>query len=319
MSRWISLSTIALLMGCVGSSFDEPTQSETLYDYQLYESNRPISVSSLAERLSDTNVIMVGEWHTHSGIHLFQANLLRALENQAYPMALAMEQFATDKQSVIDRYLAGEIGEHTLTKQADAWPNYESDYRPLVEYAKANQITVIAANAPERLARCVNLKGIAYLDTLNTNERQWLATSIDTTSSPYKDKFFTAMHHGTPTQLENLFAAQMSRDETMAESITKQLALNPNRKVMFIAGKFHTEDGLGVAESVLRRNPQLKIAIIEPVIEIMADQQNALKGRSNITQFQLKVIPLPKMYVEGESFSADVHFSKPVEDGSECP
>ena len=46
---------------------------------------------------------------------------------------LSMEQFARDKQAVLKQYLAGEIGEQTLMDQGEAWPNYASDYRPLVE------------------------------------------------------------------------------------------------------------------------------------------------------------------------------------------
>ncbi|MCV5871569.1 ChaN family lipoprotein, partial [Escherichia coli] len=76
-------------------------------------------------------------------------DLLRQLSSGERRIALSMEQVTRDKQSVLDAYLKGEIGEQYFMSQSNAWPNYESDYRPLVEFAKQANLPVIAANAPK--------------------------------------------------------------------------------------------------------------------------------------------------------------------------
>lgn len=84
-------------------------------------------------------------------------------------MVLSMEQFTRDAQPLMDDYLTGKIGEQYLIQKANAWPNYESDYRPLVEFAKSQQLPVIAANAPKPIVRCIGRVGIDYLDRLSPN------------------------------------------------------------------------------------------------------------------------------------------------------
>ena len=131
------------LSGC--SSIIEPhsdlssSRVETFYDYQLATPNQKnIDLTSFTERLKNADVILIGEWHTHPAVHRFQTDLLRSLYQQNQNISLSMEQFTRDKQTVINQYLNHDIGEQTLITQSNAWANYESDYRPLVEFAKKN-------------------------------------------------------------------------------------------------------------------------------------------------------------------------------------
>ncbi len=102
--------------------------------------------------------------------------------------------------------------------------NYESDYRPLVEFAKQADIPVIAANAPKNIVRCIGRQGADYLNKLDSDERSFIADEVNTANSPYKEKFMASMHHGKPEQTEKQYAAQVTWDETMADSIVKYLA-----------------------------------------------------------------------------------------------
>ncbi|GAK84972.1 uncharacterized iron-regulated protein [Vibrio ponticus] len=241
--------------------------------------------------MQNADVILVGEWHTHTGIHRFQTDLLAELLTTNSDIALSMEQFSRDAQPIVDQYLAGKIGEQPLITQANAWPNYPSDYRPLIELAKANQLDVIAANAPRSIVRCVGKQGTAYLDKLSAEKRAWVANEINTQASPYKSKFMQSMHHGEPEQTEKQFAAQMTWDETMAESIVQYLSNHPNHKVMHIAGKFHVEDGLGTKASILRRNSALEVLVITPTANPTSDASD----------LQLHVLPPPERYIQQEN------------------
>ncbi|ROV59524.1 hypothetical protein EGH82_13280 [Vibrio ponticus] len=297
------------LLGCANTSLNssEHTPIASFYDYQLYSPGaQSISLEQFTTKVKSADVILVGEWHTHSAIHRFQTNLLKQLVQGETKIALSMEQFTRDKQSIIDQYLAGEIGEQPLIKQGNAWPNYESDYRPLIEFAKTNQVDVIAANAPRAIVRCIGRVGKTYVEKLPSEQKKWVAAEINTDQSPYKAKFMQSMHHGETEQSEKHFAAQMAWDETMAESIVNYLAENPTHQVMHIAGKFHIEGGLGTKASILRRNPNLNVIVVTPVSELTPDSDDYL----------LNVLPPPLRYVQQENrikaIQAMGHSRKPI-------
>jgi len=280
-----------LLMACSETQQQWRGDLNTFYSYQLYQDGQRLSVYHLSQKLSDADVILVGEWHSHAGVHKFQTDLLHQLHSCGYPLILAMEQFSRDSQPIMDDYLNDKIGEQTLVKKGKAWSSYESDYRPLVEYAKSAGIDVIAANAPADIVRCISKEGIGFLDRLKPEQRSYVAAKVDTGKSAYKDKFTKAMQHGSDDMVERLFAAQISRDATMAESIVKALEKTPDAKVMFVGGKFHTEGGLAMGNEIKRLDPSLNVVVIDPV--------NSASDESS-DPYQLMVMPLPARYLEGE-------------------
>ncbi|EGQ8495596.1 hypothetical protein FMH15_10130 [Vibrio alginolyticus] len=302
----LSLLFAGLLTGCSSYTHTDShaTSAEvtSFYDYQLYTpSGEHIALSKLPIELQQADVILIGEWHTHAGVHRFQTDMLKQLTSYDRSLALSMEQFTRDKQPVVDAYLRGEIGEQYLMKQANAWPNYESDYRPLVEFAKQKNLPVIAANAPKSIVRCIGRQGLDYINKLDDDQRMFIAQAINTGSSPYKEKFMASMHHGKPEQTEKQFAAQVTWDETMAESIVSYLDDNPGAQIVHVAGKFHTEQGLGTAASILSRNPSLKVVVISPTDNVLSDN----------TDYQLEVLAPPVRYVQdAHRMAAYQHLTK---------
>ncbi|EHK9547948.1 MULTISPECIES: ChaN family lipoprotein [Vibrio] len=302
----LSLLFAGLLTGCSSythtNSHATSAEVTSFYDYQLYTpSGEHIALSKLPIELQQADVILIGEWHTHAGIHRFQTDMLKQLTSYDRSLALSMEQFTRDKQPVVDAYLRGEIGEQYLMKQANAWPNYQSDYRPLVEFAKQKNLPVIAANAPKSIVRCIGRQGLDYINKLDDDQRMFIAQAINTGSSPYKEKFMASMHHGKPEQTEKQFAAQVTWDETMAESIVSYLDDNPSAQVVHVAGKFHTEQGLGTAASILSRNPSLKVVVISPTDNVLSDN----------TDYQLEVLAPPVRYVQdAHRMAAYQHLTK---------
>ncbi|ERB67230.1 hypothetical protein G3U99_09250 [Vibrio coralliilyticus OCN008] len=287
------LLTISLACLTLSACSTDPHQEITsFYDYQLFTPHATtVSLTSLPEDIQKADIILVGEWHTHSGVHRFQTDLVKALISQGHNVAVSMEQFSRDSQDIVNQYLAGEIGEQTLIKNASAWPNYESDYRALVELAKANQIDVIAANAPKPIVRCIGRQGVGYLDKLAPEQRANVAEKVNVASSPYKDKFMASMHHGKPEQTEKQFAAQVTWDETMAESMTRYLEQNPSKQIIHIAGKFHIENGLGTKASILSRKPDLRVVVITPTGDVISESDD----------YQLEVLAPPVRYVQMEN------------------
>lgn len=287
--------SLLLLSGCSQSIQSNTSSVTSFYDYQLLSPNgEGLSLSQLPSEITNADVILIGEWHTHAAVHRFQTDLFKQLSSKNPKLALSMEQFSRNKQPVIDAYIAGEIGEQTLMSEADAWPNYESDYRPLVELAKATDHDIIASNAPKPIVKCIGQQGITYLDKLDDTERTWVANNVDTSDSPYKSKFFASMHHGDEDQTQKQFASQITWDATMAESIVTYLKRHSGAQVMHIAGKFHIENGLGTAEQIKRLNPNLNVVVITPTSSITNEN----------TDYQLSVLEPPQRFVKKDNMMA---------------
>jgi len=230
-------------------------------------------------------------------VHLMQAQLFAQLYSQNPNIALSMEQFTRDHQPVLNQYLAGAIGEQTLIKDANAWPNYTSDYRPLVEFAKQHDLDVIAANAPKSIVRCIGQYGAEYLERLPQNERKWVAEQLTLTSDAYQTQFNSLMHHGDEAKTQNQFAAQTAWDDTMAESMVNYLAQHPGRQIIHLAGRFHVAEGLGTASRIKARNSGLNVVMVTPVTETSRLSAEA-------PDYRVSVMPLPKKYVNNDKMMA---------------
>ena len=304
MTRRLPLLALPLLLAaCATPPQSQPPQ--TLYHYQLGEGtdDSPLSLAQAVEKVRDADIVLVGELHSHPAVHLMQANLLAGLGQMSQAdgraLVLSMEQFSRADQPVLDAYLAGRIGESALIRDGHAWPNYPSDYRPLVEFAKAQQLTVIAANAPKPLVSCVGQEGPEWLDTLPANRRSQLARTLTLADDGYRQKFMASMHHGDADGNARRFAAQTSWDDTMAESMVDYLAKHPGRRIMHIAGNFHVEGGLGIASRIASRNPALKVALIVPQTD-----DKAAPGRD--ADVRVRIAPLPERWLNAEEMKQDM-------------
>ncbi|MFH7040985.1 ChaN family lipoprotein [Paucibacter sp. JuS9] len=275
-----------------------------------------LNMDELARRLAGYDVIFFGESHRHPGIHLQQQRLLRALHARHPAMIVSLEQFERDVQPVLDGYLAGKLGENALVDDGRAWDNYRPSYRPLVQFAKERGLPVIAAEAPTWAISCIGQQGLAVLERFTPEERSWVARELDTGPGAYRDKYMkfqsgaathgggAAMSEAAKARAERSFAAQVARDETMAEAIAEALQKKPGAKVLHLNGNFHSAAFLGTAERLQRRLPQLKIAVIDPV-EVTDPKLPSFAGAAlkEGTVLQL-VYPNPESFAPGEDQSA---------------
>jgi uncharacterized iron-regulated protein len=282
-----------------------------------------MSVDQAADILATYDVIFIGESHRHPGNHLAQMELFRAIHARAPQLSLSMEQFERDVQPVLDDYLAGKVGETPFMAKSRAWNNYAMSYRPLVEYAKEHKLPVIAANAPENVVRCVGREGEAFLARMKPEQRDWAAAQLHTQDGPYKDKFLGFVSHDaghggdgakekpkerkppSETALRS-FAAQVTRDDTMAESIALHLQKNPGRKVVHLNGSFHSDAFLGTAERLKMRMPNVKIAVVSPTQSKDPAHPTVSKDDAKDGTFALLLRGLPDAYANDEEMKEAV-------------
>src|ERR1044072_7439866 len=106
--------------------------------------------------------------------------------------------FERDGQPVLDDYLSGRISEDRFLAASRPWPRYTTDYRPLIEFAKAHQIPVIASDVPRRIASDVSKTGMSVVERLG-GDRGFAAQDVQCpTSGAYYDRFMETMGSGHP-------------------------------------------------------------------------------------------------------------------------
>jgi uncharacterized iron-regulated protein len=293
---------------------------------------KSVSVSEAADVLKTFDVIFVGEEHRHPGNHLAQMALFRAIQERAPNIALSMEQFERDVQGVVDDFMAGKIGEQALRTKGRAWDNYPVSYRPMVEYAKERGLSVIAAEAPGSVIRCVGEKGAVFLATMKPEQRGWAAAQLNLNEGAYKDKYmrFAAGDgsHGEDTDKDTpkgpsaatirSFEAQVTRDDTMAESIYLHMQKNPGRKVMHINGSFHSESFLGTAERLQMRDPKLKIAVVNPVQVKKGGTLEVSTADAKTGTLVLLIGETPKSYASMDEMKAAISEQMKFRSANKC-
>lgn len=310
---FLLFSTLSVLIGCTAMPSSKTpdaltTAPQTQYDALLVDpqSNTTLTPEQLAQRLSNIDVVIVGEYHGHHGTHLLQSRLQTALNRQQPKQILSMEQFNLDQQEELNRYLRGETGETEMIEDAGAWDNYRGSYRPLVEFARQQELPVIAANAPADIVRCVGRKGPDYLSTLPSALRQSLPADPFVDTPAYREKFMAAIgasHQADSTmndRIENTYKAQLLRDNTMATRILQARTEHPEHQVLHLTGTFHSEDGLGTVALLKKRAPQLSVAVISPVFWPSEDDKAPLEQNRSKGDFIYFIQPLPDEFRDAE-------------------
>lgn len=224
-----------------------------------------VNIAQIIDALNNADVVFLGEQHDDPTAHALQAEIFKAAfekYGKQRPVVLSLEMFERDSQIVVDEYLADLINENNFIQQSRAWGNYKTDYRPLVELAKANKLPVVAANAPRRYVNRVTRLGRESLNALSPQAKSWLAPlPYAPASDAYKQKF-TALMGGMGQHSPNLLDSQSLWDATMADSVNKALAQHKNALVVHLNGGFHTENRLGTVEHLLKYNPKARIVVV---------------------------------------------------------
>lgn len=241
---------------------------------------RDVDLAAVVRAGAAADVVFFGEQHDDPATHRAELALLAALGNAERPIVLSLEMFERDVQGVVDDYLAGRIAEADFLARSRPWERYVTDYRALVELARARGWRVVAANVPRRLASAVSRNGLALVDTLAPHDRALVARDL---VCPRDDAYYarfaaqmrghsagqgpaTASDSATMQRMtDRFYEAQCVKDETMAESIAAVRSATPGALVLHVNGAFHSDLGLGTASRVRRRDPGARLLVLSAV------------------------------------------------------
>ena len=178
----------------------------TQADYQAYDADgNQLSWSDVADRLAVFDVVLVGETHNDSVGHVVELELLKiiAKDPARTSIAVSMEMFERDVQYIVDEYMSGLIAKSHFIKSARAWDNYETDYKPIVEFAREKGMHLVAANSPRRYVNRVTRYGSESLETLPPSAKAFLpplpvAPPTDAYRAKWDKQMAEAMQHMNP-------------------------------------------------------------------------------------------------------------------------
>lgn len=235
--------------------------TDTSNAYALYDAKGKSSdYTALLTEAKKADIVLFGELHDNPIIHWLQKELTRDLySDKKDKLVLGAEMFEADDQIALNEYLSGRISEKTLKDEVKLWTNFATDYKPLLDYAKKNNLKFVAANIPRRYANMVYSRGTACLDSIDIEAKKWIVPlpfKYDGNVKAYKDIFENSGGHGG----DNLPKSQAIKDATMAYFIMK----NWSKGQIFLHynGAYHSNHHSGIEWYLKQNNPNIKVMVI---------------------------------------------------------
>ncbi|MDA8387138.1 MAG: ChaN family lipoprotein [Nitrospiraceae bacterium] len=222
-----------------------------------------LELDGVINAVSAAPVIFIGERHTYYGDHMAELDVIMALHRMGRRFAIGMEMFQIPVQKSIDDFIAGKISERRFLKETGYFSNwgYNYDlYRPILEYARANAIPVVALNISKEIADKVAHGG---LEALSPAEKKQIPLSMDMSDAKYRKElegiFAT---HPKGISFPYFYQAQILWDETMARSVARYLGEHPGSQMVVLAGAGHIAYGYGIPGRFGRRTGNKYVTLV---------------------------------------------------------
>ena len=252
---------IALFFVSTGFKTDKPA-------YLIFDKDgKNVKYEKMMKAIDDADIVLFGELHDNPISHWLELEVTKDMyESFGDKLVLGAEMFETDNQLILNEYINGVISTSRFEDEAKLWPNYKTDYKPLVEFARENHIPFIATNVPRRYASLVNSKGFDGLDELSDDAKALLPPlpiAYDSTLNCYESMLHMEGMGGHVNS--NFPKAQAIKDATMANSIL--LNWKPGEKLLHYHGAYHSQNFESIYWYLKHYKPELKIVTIHSVIQ----------------------------------------------------
>lgn len=233
--------------------------------YKLYNSKgKEVGFEKLVKAAVGKSHIFMGEYHNNAVSHWMQVEMMTALYKlNKKNLIMGAEMFEADNQYILDEYLNGQISAKNYQSEMRLWPNYNTDYKPLIEFAKEKELNFIATNIPRRYANMVYKKGLKSLEGLSDLAKSFIVPlnqfKFDSTVACYSDIY--QMPHGG----EGMATAQAIKDATMSFFILKNT--KPNNVFLHFQGAYHSDNYEGIVYYLKQQIAVEKILTVSTVTQ----------------------------------------------------
>ena len=261
--------------------------------YRLFTAaGAPADYDQMLAELAQADVVLFGEQHNDAIAHWLDLQVAKDLykSKKTGQLVLGMEMFERDVQSLVVRYAAGTLPDTAFERQARPWPNYATDYRPLLQFARENKIPVVGTNVPRPYAQTVARGSLTALAKLPVRDRALLAPlplKVDYELPGYKN--MAAMFGGDSQAhgggAQNIIQAQALRDATMAHFI--HTSRQPGQTLLHFNGSYHSDRHDGIAAYLRQYAPQLRVRTLSIVTQEQLQQLD--KEQLNVADYVVVV------------------------------
>jgi len=299
----ISIALAPCAVACTTSTSSparSPARAETLSpkvekqplpDDIVEQSALPITTLSAQGSLSpeefetalwEAQVVCFGETHSDPHHHYAQLEALRLLAARAareqVPLGVGFEMFQQPFQGPLSAFVSGQLEEAPFLEQTEYKKRWAFDfalYRPLLRLARKADLAALALNAPRELSKQIGRQG---LSSLSDEQRSGLPelNLDDTRHRAYFDDAMGAhpMPDGGP-QMDDMYAAQVLWDESMADASAQWLKSQPSTShLLVVAGAGHCHRS-AIPQRIARRTATQVLSVI-PVLASGLESSNEL-------------------------------------------
>ena len=289
--------------------------------------------SELMDAVAGADVIIVGEEHGDAVGHRVELAIVRDVLDRWPGSALSMEMFDRTEQAVVDDYLADfidletfqertastrwlkisrqyvdrEITRKTFEKRITrlGWPQWETNYQPIVDAARSAGAPVVAANTPWLVYMSVaRREGFERLDDVTAAQRSLFEVPDRIPEGEYRKRFWEVLAgraEGEPADDDDgdeqgahpgfddetilgMFRGQLVMDATMAASIAETRQAGAE-KVVHLVGHFHCDFEGGLVQELRYRDPDARILVITVLGVAEAELRDEDAGRADFVVY----------------------------------
>ena len=232
--------------------------------YQLYNAQgKKVSFKKVMKEAAKSDILFFGELHNNPICHWLQMEVVKDLKGKRN-IQIGAEMFERDNEADLQRYMRDEINREEMDSLVRLWNNYNTDYAPLLEYAKTNGISYTGTNIPRRYASKVYRGDFEALADLTEEEKSWIAPlpiAYEAELKPYKDMLSMMGGHGG----ETLPKAQAIKDATMAYFILQERT--NNNLFIHLNGSYHSDYFSSILWYIEQSQPELSMLTLSTVIQ----------------------------------------------------
>ena len=272
------------LLSFICALFVLEASSQNMPSHVIYNAKgKKVSYGKMIKYLANQDVVFFGELHDNPIAHWLELEVTKSL-NEKVDLILGAEMFEADNQNQLCDYLSGAIDYGGLDSLARLWPNNETDYAPLVDFARENDLDFVASNIPRRFAQKVYKYGFESLDSLSSLEKSWISPLpmiFDPSLPTYIEILDMMGDHGSP----ELVMAQATKDATMAHFILSNY--KPDQLFLHYNGAFHSDKYEGIMWYLKQQKPEIKCGNISTVSQ--SDVSKLEKEYKGIADFIIVV------------------------------
>jgi len=215
----------------------------------------PISFEMLIDRLSDIQLIYVGERHTDQNHHDLQLKVIKSLYELHPDLQVGMEMFANTYQHILDQWSDGQLDESEFLMKTHWYANWRYPfelYRDILLFIRENNISLVGLNIPFHIPSKIATGGI---NNLLEHDRKFLPETINTdieAHRQYVKRIWQKHNLRGRDNFENFYEAQCVWEDTMAEVVA---AYSGEKPMVILAGNGHIIYKFGIPVRAFQKNP----------------------------------------------------------------